>query len=85
METRPAGSMYSRLPDARYTAVNGSVFTECTADRQCFVWKRRTVIVTGNVDSTLRVAVSTDVFLKGSVHYICCRYHFERENLLTSV
>ena len=24
-----------------------AVFTECTADRQCFVWERRTVIVTG--------------------------------------
>ena len=47
METRPAGSMYNRLPDARYTAVNGSVFTECTADRDGFVWERRTVIVTG--------------------------------------
>jgi len=65
METLPAGSMYSRLPDAHYTAVNGSVFTECTADRQCFVWERRTVIVTGNVNSTLGVAVSTDVFMKG--------------------
>ena len=85
METGPAGSMYSRLPDARYTAVNGSVFTECAADRQCFVWERRTVIVTGNVNSTLRVAVSTNVFMNGSVHYICCWYHFDRENLLTSI
>jgi len=77
METGPAGSMYSRLTDARYTAVNGSVFTECTADRQCFVWERRILIVTGNVNSTLRVSISTDVFLKGSIQYNCCRYHFE--------
>jgi hypothetical protein len=47
METGPGGSMYSCLPDARYTAVSGSVFTECTADRQGFVCERRTAIVTG--------------------------------------
>jgi len=77
METRLAGSMYSRLPDARYTAVNGSVLNECTAERHCFVWERRTLIVTGMVNSNLRVAVSTDVFMKGSVLYKCCRYNFE--------
>jgi len=48
METRPGGSVYSRLSDSRCTAVNGTVFTEYTTERRlCFVWERRTTIVTG--------------------------------------
>jgi hypothetical protein len=46
METRSGGSVYSRLNNARCTAVNGSVFTECTTDRLCFMWERRAIIVT---------------------------------------
>jgi len=36
----------------------------CTTDRLCFVLEWRAIIVTGNVNSTLRVAVRNDVFLK---------------------
>jgi len=47
METRSGGSVYSRLQNAGCTAVNGSVFIECTKYRLCLVWGRRAIIVTG--------------------------------------
>jgi len=48
METgQVALCVYSRLQNARYTAVNGTVFTEWTTERLCFVWERRALIVSG--------------------------------------
>jgi len=47
MDNPQGGSVHSRLPNSRYTAVNCTVFTEGTTERLCFVWEWRAIIVTG--------------------------------------
>jgi hypothetical protein len=63
-DSPPDGSVYGRLQNARRAEVNGGVLAEGTIERLCSVCEWRAIVVSGNVDSTVTVAVSTDVCLK---------------------